>query len=321
MRDWAPIAAEASKGDVFLLFYSERTCTMDLAMFGPGSAAGAHFRFIECATGPNAMDFQISTELGRCVATWPDGKFAIVSRDGGYDAVVSYWKKQGVDIRRIAPVHGAPIADPNNGGATYIDPLPDIRAKYMSLLREAGVAEGDMRVYSGILIASMRLPRNERKMNAFTRFKQRYGAADGIARYRTVKGTVDRICAEGPFPPPEAPALAGSLDADPQEGQAPEQALEEKPAPAASADPPAAAEPMERAMALAREGKPLKNLVSVFAPELSQADAGKASIAVNLARQSGGRKTLMKELRGRFGQPKGDRLAARLAPLLAMPKK
>ena len=57
--------------------------------------------FIECNYGNNALDFQLCTDLGYRVHDIGDGEFIIVSNDTGYDAVVRFWKKRGVNVKRI----------------------------------------------------------------------------------------------------------------------------------------------------------------------------------------------------------------------------
>lgn len=59
--------------------------------------------FIPCKTGKNALDFQLSTELGFQVAMSPENKYIIISGDSGFDAVVYYWRRNGIDIVRSIP--------------------------------------------------------------------------------------------------------------------------------------------------------------------------------------------------------------------------
>ena len=58
--------------------------------------------FIRCCTGKNALDFQLSTELGYQISRVPDKRFAIVSNDAGYDSIISYWKGRGRIVERIS---------------------------------------------------------------------------------------------------------------------------------------------------------------------------------------------------------------------------
>lgn len=63
--------------------------------------------WIRCFTGDNALDFQLVTELGSMIAENKcagifDTYFIILSKDTGYDPVVSYWAKKGVMIKRYA---------------------------------------------------------------------------------------------------------------------------------------------------------------------------------------------------------------------------
>ena len=48
----------------------------------------------------NALDFQLTTQLGYDINRDPECNFVIISRDTGFDVVVLYWKKRGVRISR-----------------------------------------------------------------------------------------------------------------------------------------------------------------------------------------------------------------------------
>ena len=98
--NWSRELASAGPGDEFFLFHSPVSPRIGMDLFGDASLRGVNFRFIPCAVGPNAMDFQIATELGRRIGAGWDGSVAILSGDHGFDAVVDYWSRQGVSIER-----------------------------------------------------------------------------------------------------------------------------------------------------------------------------------------------------------------------------
>ena len=59
--------------------------------------------FIKCCEGSNALDFQLSTELGFRVHDINDGEYIIFANDNGYEAVINYWKKRGITIQHLRP--------------------------------------------------------------------------------------------------------------------------------------------------------------------------------------------------------------------------
>lgn len=58
--------------------------------------------FVECVCGtPNALDFQIVTDLGRRSALEPDSKFYVVTNDGGFDHSIRFLNGVGVQVSRV----------------------------------------------------------------------------------------------------------------------------------------------------------------------------------------------------------------------------
>lgn len=57
--------------------------------------------WVQCYEGNNALDFQLVTKLGALIAGHKAREYVIVSKDTGFDAVVKFWGKEGVAIRRI----------------------------------------------------------------------------------------------------------------------------------------------------------------------------------------------------------------------------
>lgn len=109
---WRQAAASAGEGDEFLFFYSPASPKIGMDMFGDASLRGVGFRFIPCAIGENAMDFQLCTELGRQVCLGRDREFVILSGDKGFDFAVDYWSRQDVAIRREGQAGCAPEPSP-----------------------------------------------------------------------------------------------------------------------------------------------------------------------------------------------------------------
>ena len=286
---WTASVAKAETGDVFLLFYSHNVGAVSMSAFGPGCLKGVRFEFVGCSVGTNAMDFQICTELGRLVALHPDAAFRILSGDGGFDAVVHYWEDRGVNVRR-EPLSISKDADGELS----------VRNMYKGMLREIGLTGDDQAVAAGILVAAMRLPQNERKLNALNRFTKRYGAEEGRARYAQVKDLVRHISMEGPFPPPEAKDGKDAIPAMKPAAKKPGRPA--KPVPAESKAKPSP--------------KRLSDQVRAAVPGLEGPDVSRAANAVNRARQKGDKTTLLKELERAFGKSRAAELHQAMASLM-----
>ncbi len=102
-KNWDFIADKAKQGDTIMLFYSENSHMVSLYAFGDASTRGIDFKFMECMTGQNAMDFQITAALARASALEPDAAYVVFSKDKGYDPAIQMLANNGVEVTRFAP--------------------------------------------------------------------------------------------------------------------------------------------------------------------------------------------------------------------------
>lgn len=101
---WVFYLQTATAEDEFLLFYSKNTtCSLTFPVVQMLFDSEAKIRCIPCYVGENAMDFQLCSELGFCIAGNKATKYAIVSGDTGYDPVVKHWQDMGVFVERMVP--------------------------------------------------------------------------------------------------------------------------------------------------------------------------------------------------------------------------
>lgn len=102
--DWIDLMASTEADAKFYVFYTQRSprITYDNAIKLLNS--DRNFEFIHCNGGNNALDFQLVTFLGYRLSIEPDSDIYIVSKDTGFDAVVSFWKSRNVSIQRIKGV-------------------------------------------------------------------------------------------------------------------------------------------------------------------------------------------------------------------------
>ena len=55
----------------------------------------------------NALDFLLSTIIGRLIAIDSQSAYSIVSKDAGYDIIIKYWKSKGINITRNSTIKEA----------------------------------------------------------------------------------------------------------------------------------------------------------------------------------------------------------------------
>lgn len=92
-----------SAEDDLLIFYSEKHSSINLSVHQKLEQSPARKEYLSIKTGgKNALDFQLVTWLGYRLAKTPLESYVIVSKDTGFDAVVDFWKKRGMDVRRNA---------------------------------------------------------------------------------------------------------------------------------------------------------------------------------------------------------------------------
>lgn len=86
--------------------------------------------FIECQEGSNALDFQLVSYLGYELCADRTKEMIIVSKDTGFDAVVRFWQKRGMQVKRVSSpnhLHTQHVAlkTPSATAAMPTDPKAD----------------------------------------------------------------------------------------------------------------------------------------------------------------------------------------------------
>lgn len=88
--------------DQLIVFYSEAKKHMEQRSLENITASGCTFQICKlCKTGKNALDFYIASKLGELIGKGYEGIAAVVSSDGGFQAVRDYWEKRSDCKRRI----------------------------------------------------------------------------------------------------------------------------------------------------------------------------------------------------------------------------
>lgn len=204
---WEKASRLFQPGDLVAMFWSDKSCMPDVKAMS--AVPDVKFLFFECSNGtPNAMDFQLSAWLGRAAAMEPDADFVILSGDKGYEPLQSFLSKFGTVLELVEPDQAEAAAPGSTDGHDMHDP---VRAAYIEKLKAAGVEDrDDVRILSAILMQSMKLPQNMRKLDTRNRLTNRYGAQDGNLRYNAIKDIVHDIAANGPWPEQECQAVTSN---------------------------------------------------------------------------------------------------------------
>ena len=100
--NWVFLLDTIAEDDAILVFYTSKSPHMNYKNLVKLKKSPKDVIFIECYEGNNALDFQLCTELGYRVHDIRDiDEFIVVTNDTGYDAVIKYWNKRNIAVKRI----------------------------------------------------------------------------------------------------------------------------------------------------------------------------------------------------------------------------
>lgn len=87
--------------DLIVVFYGPKTGAVPFDDHVRISSAVSHVEYIKTnKTAKNYLDFQLTTYLGYLIAHTGIKEYCVVSKDGGYDSVIDFWKARGMSIVR-----------------------------------------------------------------------------------------------------------------------------------------------------------------------------------------------------------------------------
>lgn len=84
----------------FCIFYTDHSPSMSYATLARLLENSGRIELVYCATGHNGLDFQLSTYLGYTIRNIASVEVIIISNDTGFDAIVDFWIKRSMNIRR-----------------------------------------------------------------------------------------------------------------------------------------------------------------------------------------------------------------------------
>lgn len=87
--------------DLIVVFYGPKTGAVPFDDHVRISSAVSHVEYIKTSkTAKNYLDFQLATYLGYLIAHTGVKEYCVVSKDGGYDSVIDFWKTRGMSVVR-----------------------------------------------------------------------------------------------------------------------------------------------------------------------------------------------------------------------------
>ncbi len=92
---------DAESAQVFVFTGAQQK--IDIALVEAVQALGERGRFVRITgNGPNALDFHIAYYLGQWMVHDPQGTYLIVSRDTGFDPLITHLNSGGVRVKRLS---------------------------------------------------------------------------------------------------------------------------------------------------------------------------------------------------------------------------
>ena len=101
--------ADLYQNDTLLIFYNE-TLKLSIDVHKMLESSNCKKDYIRInKSGKNYLDFQLSTYLGYLISQDKNAQFRIISKDQGFDAVVSFWRERDVIIGRSINLTKKPV--------------------------------------------------------------------------------------------------------------------------------------------------------------------------------------------------------------------
>ncbi len=98
---WIDLLQSDEKID-FYIFVTENAKSLNYALLKQLTQNPRHkINIIECEPGKNSLDFYLSSYVGYLIGKGKHLSYTVVSQDTGYDHVIEYWNREGIDVKRI----------------------------------------------------------------------------------------------------------------------------------------------------------------------------------------------------------------------------
>ena len=107
-----PKNLEVLKGHDFeiIVFVGSKQSKVSFELASAMQSLGKKARYIKIAgNGPNALDFHIAYYIGELASTNPGSHFHIISKDKGFDQLITHLKSKKIPVSRKAKIESIPI--------------------------------------------------------------------------------------------------------------------------------------------------------------------------------------------------------------------
>lgn len=191
-RDFLSLVLQKEENAHYLLFCTEHSPTVPLSIFPKLQEVLAHLEFVECcASGPNALDFQLVTYLGNLISAHKDDDFVVVTKDRGYDAAVMFWRNRGISVQRKALPGTQPA--PTASVAEHKEATPPAKKQNATCTCIFINLEGVKKEQASKMEALLNecLSNQLRKVELHARFLKEFGQDEGIRLYGLAKSIIN----------------------------------------------------------------------------------------------------------------------------------
>lgn len=98
-----------TRKDSVIVFYSDKANTLTVSLHNNLMKVLAKVSFVKIfGSGSNCLDFQLSTYLGYLISKNQKESYYIVSKDKGFEYVISFWKDKNVNVIPVINVAMTP---------------------------------------------------------------------------------------------------------------------------------------------------------------------------------------------------------------------
>ncbi len=94
---WLELPGKLKRKEKIITFYTENH-SKHMEKFFMKHSHNPKIQWLECATGSNALDYQLVGVLSYLIAQHPKAAYCIFSNDKDYQITVDFWKSRGIDI-------------------------------------------------------------------------------------------------------------------------------------------------------------------------------------------------------------------------------
>lgn len=127
-----------SSNDKVVIFYGKNPSAISFQLHIQIAQSKASIEYIQLdKVGKNYLDFQLATYMGYLIATTKEQHYHIVSKDGGYESVIAFWKKkkshlqikrqQAIDETQLkSPVSSISTPNIQTGSSAAFQSLPSV---------------------------------------------------------------------------------------------------------------------------------------------------------------------------------------------------